>query len=91
MPTAPGPRFRRAASADVQFGSSAGEDGGFIVYNNALYFNASSDTIGTDTLFKLAAGSTTPVLVDPTGTLLSHESGCRAPSTCSTAISISTG
>jgi ELWxxDGT repeat protein len=61
------------APADVQFGSSAGEDGGFIVYNNALYFNAFSDTIGTDTLFKLAAGSTTPVLVDPTGTLLSHE------------------
>ncbi len=60
------------APADVQFGSSAGEDGGFIVYNNALYFNAISDSFG-DTLFKLAAGSVTPVLVDPTGTLLTHE------------------
>ena len=60
------------APADVQFGSLAGEDGGFIVYNNALYFNSYSDTLGF-TLFELAAGSITPVAVDPTGTLLSHE------------------
>ena len=60
------------APADAQFGSLAGEDGGFVVYNNALYFNSYSDTVGF-TLFKLAAGSTTPVLVDPTGTVLSHE------------------
>ena len=60
------------APGDIQFGSSAGEDGGFIVYNNALYFNAYSDTLG-DTLFRLDAGSNTPVPVDPTGSTLLHE------------------
>ena len=39
----------------AQFGSSAGEDGGFVVFNNALYFNAYSDTLG-GTLMRLAAG-----------------------------------
>jgi glycosyltransferase involved in cell wall biosynthesis len=60
--------------ANAQFGSLAGEDGGFFVYNSALYFNAFSDTFG-ETLFKLAAGSDTPVAVDPTGSVLSHEDG----------------
>ena len=46
----------------------------FAVYNNALYFNSYSDTLG-DTLFTLAAGSTTPTPVDPTGTVLSHTFG----------------
>jgi hypothetical protein len=62
------------APTETQFGSSAGEDGGFIVYNNALYFNA-IDAAGADTLFELAAGSTTPVAVDAGGTVLSHEFG----------------
>ena len=60
--------------ADAAFGSSAGEDGGFYVFNNALYFNATSDSLG-DTLFELTAGSTTPVPVDPSGGVLSHEAG----------------
>jgi len=60
--------------ADAAYGSSAGEDGGFYVFNNALYFNAYSDTLG-DTLFELTAGSTTPVPVDPSGGVLSHETG----------------
>ena len=62
------------SAQNAQFGSAAGEDGGFSVYNNALYFNSFSDTLG-DTLFTLAAGSTTPVAVDPTGAVLSHEFG----------------
>jgi Ca2+-binding RTX toxin-like protein len=43
-------------------GSFAGEDGGFIPFNGALYFNAYSDSLG-DTLFRLDAGTTTPVAV----------------------------
>ncbi len=60
--------------ANAQFGSSAGEDGGFYVFDNTLYFNATSDLVG-DTLFRLTAGSTTPEPVDPTGTVLSHTFG----------------
>jgi hypothetical protein len=57
--------------ANAAFGSNAGEDGGFYVFNNTLYFNATSDTLG-DPLFELTAGSITPVPVDPTGNVLSH-------------------
>ena len=59
------------APANAAFGSNTGEDGGLFVFNNALYFNAFSDALG-DTLFRLDAGSTTPVPVDPTGTVLLH-------------------
>jgi hypothetical protein len=60
--------------ANAAFGSNAGEDGGFYVFDNALYFNATSGTLG-DTLFELTAGSTTPVPVDPNGAVLSHTDG----------------
>ena len=56
-----------AVSGDA---SSAGEDGGFYVFNNTLYFNAFSTTLGEDTLFALAPGSTTPEPVDPSGNVL---------------------
>jgi VCBS repeat-containing protein len=63
------------SAGNAQFGSSAGEDGGFYVFNNALYFNATIDTGGgaSDTLMKLVAGSTTPVAVDTAE--LTHETG----------------
>ena len=44
-------------------GSDPGDGGGLIVFNNALYFNSLDDS-GDLTLFRLDAGSTTPVLVD---------------------------
>ena len=59
------------SSANVGFGSSAGEDGGLVVFNGALYFNAFDETVG-DTLFRLDPGSTLPVVVDPT---ISHITG----------------
>jgi Ca2+-binding RTX toxin-like protein len=48
---------------NAAYGSFAGEDGGYAVFNNALYFNAYTDSTG-DTLFKLAAGSDVAVAVD---------------------------
>jgi hypothetical protein len=59
------------ASGNEAFGSFSGEDGGFVAFNNALYFNSYSDTLG-DTLFRVDAGSTTPVAVDSTGSELAH-------------------
>jgi hypothetical protein len=58
---------------DAMFGSFAGEDGGYVVFDNALYFNAFTDATG-DTLFKLDAGSSTPVAIDATGATMQHES-----------------
>jgi ELWxxDGT repeat protein/VCBS repeat-containing protein len=53
--------------------SSAGEDGGFVAFNHALYFNAFSfaSSFG-DTLIRLDAGSTEPVPVDASDQQLGH-------------------
>ena len=42
--------------------SALGHPSNLTVFNNALYFNAYDDILG-DTLFRLDAGSTTPVAV----------------------------
>jgi ELWxxDGT repeat protein/VCBS repeat-containing protein len=61
--------------SDPANGSDAGADGGIFAYGNTVYFNAFDDTLGQETLFKLDAGSTTPVAVDPAGTVLNHQPG----------------
>ncbi len=65
----------RAVASD---GSLAGVEGGLFAYSHTLYFNAYSDVTNSETLFKLDAGSLTPAEVDPTGSVLFHESGVSA-------------
>ncbi len=59
-------------------GSYAGENGGFVVFDNALYFNAFGDAAGSDTLYRLDPGSTTPVPVDPAGSLFADAIGVNS-------------
>jgi ELWxxDGT repeat protein len=60
---------------NAAFGSFAGEDGGFAAFNGGMFFNAFTDAVGSDALFRLDSNGTVTVVRDGSNNVLFHTSG----------------